>query len=136
MSTALRDKAAGLIYNRALSGAVRTATRRERTMTDFTHVYVQRALEPRLCGHGSLSVERTSHGNFTIVHRYRTHTDGREVKMAVAQLRPAGRALQLFWKRANGRWMPYTDEREQPFVGSLGRCTREIVTDPWGCFWG
>jgi hypothetical protein len=109
---------------------------RERTMTDFTHVYVQRALEPRLRGQGRLAVERTIHVNLTMVHRYRTQWTSREVKMGVAQLRPSGRKLQLFWQRANGRWIPYTDDREQPFVGSLARCTREIDVDPWGCFWG
>ena len=105
-------------------------------MADFTKVYVQRALESRLAGHGTLAVETTEDGHLTIVHQYQSDWDGRQVKMSIAQLRRRGRQLQLFWQRENGRWVRYEDDARRPFVGSLDACVREIGSDRWGCFWG
>jgi hypothetical protein len=72
----------------------------------------------------------------TIVHRYTSEWNGRKVALPVAQLRSRGQKLQLYWKRANGRWVPYEAGEEAPFVGSLDACLKEIDHDRWGCFWG
>lgn len=105
-------------------------------MADFTAIYVRRALEPRLQGHGKIDVRKTGLWGFTIVHRYTSEWNGRQVALPVAQLRPKGQKLQLYWKRANGRWVPYEAGEQRPFVGSLEACLKEIDHDRWGCFWG
>ena len=102
---------------------------------DFTQVYIRRALEPRLQGHGKIDIRRSGIWGLTIVHRYTSEWNGRQVALPVAQLRNRGPKLQLYWKRANGRWVPY-EAGESPFVGSLDACLKEIDHDRWGCFWG
>jgi DUF3024 family protein len=102
---------------------------------DFTQVYIRRALEPRLQGHGKIDVQRSGPLGLTIVHRYISEWNGRQVALPVAQLRNRGQKLQLYWKRANGRWVPY-ESGESAFVGSLDACLKEIDHDRWGCFWG
>jgi len=102
---------------------------------DFTRIYIRRALEPRLQGHGKIDVRRSGPWGLTIVHRYTSEWNGRQVALPVAQLRSRGPKLQLYWKRANGRWVPY-EAGESPFVGSLDACLKEIDHDRWGCFWG
>ena len=109
---------------------------REPEMADFTQAYIRRALEPRLQGHGKIDVRHAGPLSFTIVHRYTSEWNGREVALPVAQLRNKGQKLQLYWKRANGRWVPYEGKEEAPFVGSLDACLKEIDHDRWGCFWG
>jgi len=105
-------------------------------MADFTEAYVRRALEPRLRGHGTIEVKKSRQLGFTIVHRYVSEWNGRPVAMPIARLRPSGKMLQLYWKRANGRWTPYERNPQGPFVGSLDSCLKEIDADRWGCFWG
>lgn len=116
----------------------RAAERKKRQddLPDFTEVYIRRALEPRLQGHGRIAVRKSGPWGFTIVHRYTSEWNGREVALPVAQLRSRGAKLQLYWKRANGRWVPYEAGEEHPFVGSLEACLKEIDQDRWGCFWG
>jgi len=109
--------------------------RGQEAMADFTEAYVRRALEPRLQGHGKIEVKKSGQWGYTIVHRYTSEWNGRQVAMPIAQLRPAGKVMQLYWKRANGRWVPY-ENSEAPFVGSLDACLKEIDHDRWGCFWG
>ena len=105
-------------------------------LADFTEAYIRRALEPRLQGHGTIDVMRTSIRGVTIVHRYTSEWNGRPVALPVAQLRNRGQKLQLYWRRANGRWVAYEGNEEAPFVGSLDACLKEIRYDRWGCFWG
>ena len=111
------------------------APRREET-AELTELYIRRALEPRLRGHGRIAVQRSGPSSVTIVHRYTSEWNGRDVALPVAQLRSKDRKLQLYWKRANGRWVPYEGSEERPFVGSLDACLKEIDHDRWGCFWG
>jgi hypothetical protein len=111
---------------------------RDEVAADFMEVYLRRALEPRLQGHGRIDVRKSGPLGFTVVHRYTSEWNGREVALPVAQLRAKGKGpkLQLFWKRANGRWVPYEGGEDRPFVGSLEACVKEIDHDRWGCFWG
>jgi len=109
---------------------------RDVDVTDFTGAYVRRVLEPRLQGHGTIDVCKSSPWGFTIVHRYTSEWNGRQVALPVAQLRSKGAKLQLYWKRANGRWAPYENGEDAPFAGSLEACLKEIEHDRWGCFWG
>jgi len=118
----------------ALEASVMAKTRAEEA-ADFTQIYIRRALEPRLQGHGKIDVRRSGPWGLTIVHRYTSEWNGRKVALPVAQLRNRGPKLQLYWKRANGRWVPY-EAGEAPFVGSLDACLKEIEHDRWGCFWG
>lgn len=112
------------------------AAKKEGDATDFTAIYIRRALEPRIQGHGTIDVTRNGPTGVTIVHRYTSEWNGREVALPVAQLRNQGRELQLFWKRTNGRWVPYGGNEKAPFTGSLDACLKEIDRDRWGCFWG
>jgi hypothetical protein len=105
-------------------------------MGNFTEAYIRRALEPRLQGPGRIDVQRSAPCRFTIVHRYTSEWNGREVALPVARLRAKGQALRLYWKRANGHWVPYENGGDAPFVGSLDACLKEIDHDRWGCFWG
>jgi hypothetical protein len=112
------------------------ADREQAVMGDFTAAYVRRALEPRLQGHGTIEVKKSGQWGVTIVHRYVSEWNGREVSMPIAQLRPNGKMTQLYWKRANGRWTAYESNAHGPFVDSLDGCLKEIDIDRWGCFWG
>jgi hypothetical protein len=103
---------------------------------DFTAAYVRRALEPRLRGHGCLEVQRARVNGFTIVHRYRSEWNGRDVNLPIAQLRHRCEQIELYWKNTNGRWTRYKDEDGIAFAGSLDACLRAIANDRWGCFWG
>ena len=102
----------------------------------FTKAYIRRALERRLQGHGHIDVRQSVTWGFTIVHRYTSEWNGREVALPVAQLRTKGPQLRLYWRRANGRWVPYENGDDTPFIGSLEACLKEIDHDRWGCFWG
>ena len=105
-------------------------------MVNFTEAYIRRALEPRLQGHGRIDVRKLAPSGFTIVHRYTSEWNGREVALPVARLRAKGQVLHLYWKRANGRWVLYENGDDAPFAGSLDACLKEIDHDRWGCFWG
>jgi hypothetical protein len=109
---------------------------RDDDMTNFTAAYIRRALEPRLQGHGHIDVRKSALCGYTIVHRYTSEWNGREVALPVARLRAKGQQLHLYWKHANGRWVPYENGDEAPFVGSLDTCLKEIDRDRRGCFWG
>ena len=109
---------------------------RDGDMGNFTEAYIRRALEPRLQGHGRIDVRKLPPRGFTIVHRYTSEWNGREVALPVARLRTKGQVLHLYWKRANGRWVPYENGDDAPFIGSLDACLKEIDHDRWGCFWG
>jgi len=106
----------------------------ERT-ADFTRAYIRRALQERIRGRGQIDVRRSHQWGVTIFHRYTSTWSGKAVELPVAQLRGQGGRMQLYWKRASGRWAPYTHPTE-PFVGSLNDCLKEIQHDRWGCFWG
>ena len=110
--------------------------KRDEDMADFIGAYIRRALEPRLQGHGKIDVRRSGLCGFTIVHHYTSEWNGRDVVLPVAQLRAKGEKMHLYWKRANGRWVPYENGENTPFVGSLEACLKEIDHDSWGCFWG
>src|SRR5574341_820170 len=118
------------------SGDGRMVRLRDEVAADFTQAYIRRALEPRLQGHGTIDIRRSGPWNVTIVHRYVSEWNGREIALPVAQLRHKGHRLGLYWKRANGRWVPYEASDETPFIGSLDACLKEIDRDRWGCFWG
>lgn len=71
----------------------------------------------------------------TVVHRLRDGCTGEIVERRIAQLRPDPAAYQLYWKKGNGRWTTYYDDRGDTFVGSLSDCLREISRDPFSCYW-
>ena len=109
---------------------------REEETACFMAVYIRRALEPRLQGHGRIAVRRSGATSFIVIHHYVSEWNGRAVELAVAQLRAEGPQWQLFWRRANGRWAPYENTDQTPFAGSLDACLKEIYDDRWSCFWG
>lgn len=71
----------------------------------------------------------------TVVHRLRDACSGETLDRRIAQLRPETGIYQLFWKKGNGRWTAYYDERGEVFVGSLAECLSEISRDPFNCYW-
>lgn len=117
-------------------GLAAGAMTRDEEAADFTEAYIRRALEPRLRGHGRIAVRRSGPWGFTIIHRYTSEWNGRDVALPVAQLRAKGKNLLLYWKRANGRWTAYENGEAVPFTGTLDACLKEIENDRWGCFWG
>ena len=108
---------------------------RDEQVADFTLAFVRRALRGRLAGHGRIELRRLKRNGFLIVHHYVSAWTGHDVAFPVAQLRRNGQRLVLYWKRANGRWVPYEAE-DTPFAGGLNACVNEIKHDRWGCFWG
>ncbi|MFQ5477136.1 MAG: DUF3024 domain-containing protein [Candidatus Binatia bacterium] len=77
----------------------------------------------------------SSAGVITVVHRYRDACSGEIVDHRIAQLRPDKDNYKLFWKKGNGRWSAYYDDRGEQVVGSLANCVSEISRDPFGCYW-
>ena len=61
--------------------------------------------------------------------------DTHELERRIAQLRPGSESYQLYWKKGNGRWTAYYDDRGEAFAGSLADCLREISRDPFSCYW-
>jgi hypothetical protein len=41
----------------------------------------------------------------------------------------------LYWKKGNGRWTAYYDQRGDRFIGALAESLAEISRDPFGCYW-
>jgi hypothetical protein len=66
----------------ALGASVMAETRADET-ADFTQIYIRRALEPRLQGHGKIDVRRSGPWGLTIVHRYTSEWNGRKVALPV-----------------------------------------------------
>ncbi len=82
-----------------------------------------------------LLARSSSVGVITIVHRVRDAASNDVVDHRIAQLRPDDDLYQLFWKKGNGRWTAYYDDRGERVVGSLAECLEEISRDPFGCYW-
>ncbi len=96
---------------------------------------VRRQLGRRIGSRGVLLARTSSVGLITVVHRVRDGASGEVVDQRIAQLRPEGAKYQLFWKKGNGRWTAYYDERGEKFLGALAECLEEISRDPFGCYW-
>jgi hypothetical protein len=112
-----------------------TKTQRGATLFNFVPFLVRRVLGPRIGSRGVLLARSSSLGVITVVHRQRDHAIAEVVDLRIGQLRPNGDRYQLFWKKGNGRWTAYYDERGERFVGSLAECLEEISRDPFGCYW-
>ena len=102
---------------------------------DFVPFFVRRILGWRIGPRGILLSRTSAAGIVTVIHRLRDACTGETVDRRIAQLRPDDRAFHLFWKKGNGRWTAYYDERGDVFVGSLAECVREISRDPFNCYW-
>jgi hypothetical protein len=74
-------------------------------------------------------------GVVTVVHKIRDACNGETVDRRIAQLRPSKGAYHLYWKKGNGRWTAYYDDRGDVFAGSLSECLTEISRDPFSCYW-
>jgi hypothetical protein len=105
------------------------------TLYSFVPFMVRRRLGWRIGSRGILLARASSLGVQTIVHRRRDAVGGDVVDHRIAQLRPDGSAYQLYWKKGNGRWTAYYDERGERFIGALAECLEEISRDPFGCYW-
>lgn len=82
-----------------------------------------------------LLARASSVGVITVIHRVRDAVSSEIVDHRIAQLRPESGLYQLFWKKGNGRWTAYYDERGERVVGPLAECLDEIARDPFGCYW-
>jgi len=105
------------------------------TVHDILPFLVRRSLGWRVGPRGVLLANTTSAGVVTIIHRVRDGCTRDVVEHRIAQLRPENGAYQLYWKKGNGRWTAYYDERGDRFVGSLADGLAEISRDPFGCYW-
>jgi hypothetical protein len=113
-----------------------TRTHRGATVYNFVPFLVRAQLGWRIGARGVLLARTSSLGVITVVHRRREAGAGADVvDHRIAQLRPDARRYQLYWKKGNGRWTAYYDERGERFVGSLAECLEEISRDPFGCYW-
>ncbi len=111
--------------------------RSQRTFTvyDFVPFLVRRVLGWRIGPRGVLLSRTSPNGVLTVVHRLRDGCSGEIQERRIAQLRPGSDSYQLYWKKGNGRWTAYYDDRGDTFVGSLADCLREISRDPFSCYW-
>ncbi len=110
-------------------------TQRKATVYGFVPFLVRRLLGWRIGSRGVLLSRSSGTGLITVIHRVRDACDCDVVDRRIAQLRPEQGEYQLFWKKGNGRWTAYFDERGERFVGSLAECLEEISRDPLGCYW-
>lgn len=105
------------------------------TVFDFVPFLVRRVLAWRIGPRGVLLSRTSPNGVLTVVHRLRDGCTGEIMERRIAQLRPETDSYQLYWKKGNGRWTAYYDDRGDAFVGSLADCLREISRDPFSCYW-
>lgn len=105
------------------------------TLYNFVPFLVRRLLGWRIGSRGVLLARASSLGVITVVHRRRDAITSEVLDHRIAQLRPDDARYQLYWKKGNGRWTAYYDERGERFVGSLAECLGEISRDPFGCYW-
>jgi hypothetical protein len=105
------------------------------TVFDFVPFLVRRVLAWRIGPRGVLLSRTSPNGVLTVVHRLRDGCSGEIMERRIAQLRPETDSYQLYWKKGNGRWTAYYDDRGDAFVGSLADCLREISRDPFSCYW-
>ena len=105
------------------------------TVHSFLPFLVRRQLGWRIGSRGVLLARTSSVGVVTVVHRVRDACSNDVIDQRIAQLRPQSGAYQLFWKKGNGRWTAYYDERGERVVASLADCLDEISRDPFGCYW-
>jgi hypothetical protein len=110
-------------------------TQRSITVYDFVPFLVRRLLSWRIGPRGVLLARTSNLRVITIVHRVRDACTAETVDRRIAQLRPERGAYQLYWKKGNGRWTAYYDDRGEVFLGSLADCLREISRDPFSCYW-
>lgn len=102
---------------------------------DFVPYLVRHRLGWRIGSRGILLARKSGEGVLTVVHRVQESSSGDAIDRRIAQLRPEGVDFQLFWKRGNGRWTAYYDERGERVIESLAGCIDEISRDPFGCYW-
>ena len=105
------------------------------TVYDIVPFLVRRNLGWRIGPRGVLISRTNAGGVITVIHRHRDACSSETVDRRIAQLRPGVGAYQLFWKKGNGRWTAYYDDRGEVFVGSLSDCLGEISKDPFSCYW-
>jgi len=110
-------------------------SQRAATVFDFVPFLVRRVLGWRIGPRGVLLARTSPSRVVTVVHRLRDACSGETLDRRIAQLRPETGIYQLFWKKGNGRWTAYYDERGEVFVGSLAECLSEISRDPFNCYW-
>jgi hypothetical protein len=102
---------------------------------NFVPFLVRQRLGWRIGSRGVLLARTTSVGVITVVHRVRDIASHDVIDQRIAQLRPEGNLFQLFWKKGNGRWTAYYDERGERVIDSLAAGLDEISRDPFGCYW-
>jgi hypothetical protein len=102
---------------------------------EFLPYFVRRVLSWRIGPRGVLLSRGGTNGSITVIHRVRDGCSGETLDRRIAQLRPGHGAYQLFWKKGNGRWTAYYDDRGEMFVGSLHNCLAEVSRDPFNCYW-
>ena len=115
--------------------SVSRKSQRVATVYEFLPFFVRSVLSWRIGPRGVLLSRANANGVITVVHRLRDACSGETLDRRIAQLRPDKAAYQLFWKKGNGRWTAYYDERGEVFVGSLSECVGEISRDPFSCYW-
>ena len=110
-------------------------SQRATVVYDFVPYFVRRILGWRIGPRGVLLARANPNGIITVVHKVRDGCSGECVDRRIAQLRPDASSYQLYWKKGNGRWTAYYDDRGDVFVGSLADCLSEISRDPFSCYW-
>ena len=116
--------------------SARKKTQRVAAVHEFMAPFVRRVLGWRVGPRGILTARSSAAGVITVVHRFRDGCNGDIVDHRIAQLRPEKESgYKLFWKKGNGRWAAYYDDRGDAVEGSLADCVGEISRDPFGCYW-
>lgn len=89
------------------------------------HIKDKFSLEYRIKGHEVLIYERRP--------QWDNHLKWIESPDAKIKYVRTSNVWQLFWQRANGKWISY---EPFPFSKDLRSLVEEIDADPHGCFWG
>jgi hypothetical protein len=125
----------GYAHRRMPRTSASRKAQRSATIYDFVPFLVRHLLSWRIGPRGVLLARTTNANVITVVHRIRDACTGETVDRRIAQLRPESESYQLFWKKGNGRWTAYYDDRGDVFLGSLSECLSEISRDPYSCYW-
>lgn len=125
----------GVTMARMARSSASKKPQRSAVLYDFVPFLVRRVLGWRVGPRGVLLAQENRNGAITIVHRVRDACTSDVVEHRIAQLRPGKGSYQLYWKKGNGRWAAYYDERGDRFLGCLAESLSEISRDPFGCYW-
>jgi len=97
--------------------------------------YCREKIPPHL--RDEIRIFYTIRGNDVKIVESRPHWQKKDIwtETEIARIKHDDSALtwQLYWKRANGKWVKYSEFKP---VSDLKKVVNEIESDPYNVFWG